>query len=332
MKTSDYTQLIHTVEEQILTGGTILRSEAEQLLDTPDEHLMRLLAAADRVRVQFKGNGFDSCSLINARSGLCGEDCAFCAQSSHFPGKCEPYPMVSGDRILEAARAAHEAGAGRFCTVTSGGALSPTEFDSLMDSLARVRSEVDIALDASLGFLDRDRAKQLSSVGVTRYNHNLETSREHYPEICTTHSFEQRVETVRTAMDAGLSACCGGIIGMGETALERLDLAFTLQGLGVDCVPINILDPRPGTPLQNAVPPEPLEVLKTLALFRLIIPRATIKIAGGREANLGDFQAMALRAGANGMIIGGYLTCGGRPVEQDRKMVRQAGFVIEAAC
>jgi len=133
-------------------------------------------------------------------------------------------------------------------------------------------------------------------------------------------------------MDAGLSACCGGIIGMGETALERLDLAFTLQGLGVDCVPINILDPRPGTPLQNAVPPEPLEVLKTLALFRLIIPRATIKIAGGREANLGDFQAMALRAGANGMIIGGYLTCGGRPVEQDRKMVRQAGFVIEAAC
>jgi biotin synthase len=329
MATPHYATLINTVEERILAGGAILRSEAEELLTTPDEYLMRLLAAADRVRTTFKGNAFDSCSLINARSGLCGEDCAFCAQSSHYPGKCEPYPMVSGDRILDAARAAHKAGAGRFCTVTSGGALSPTEFDSLMESLARVRSEVDIALDASLGFLDRDRAERLSSVGVTRYNHNLETSREHYPQICTTHSFEQRVATVRTAMAAGLSACCGGVIGMGESPQVRLDLAFSLQELGVDCVPINILNPRPGTPLQDAAALEPLEVLKTVALFRLILPQATIKIAGGREANLGDFQIMALRGGANGMIIGGYLTTGGRPVEQDRKMVSQAGFVMK---
>jgi biotin synthase len=329
MKISDYSTLMGAVEERILAGGAVLRSEAEELLSIPDAYLMRLLAAADRIRKAFKGDTFDSCSLINARSGLCGENCAFCAQSSRYQGECERYPLVSSDRILAAASAARDAGAARFCTVTSGGALSDAEFDSLIASLARVRSEVGIALDASLGFLDRDRAERLSSVGVTRYNHNLETSREHYPEICTTHSFEQRVETVRTAMDAGLSACCGGIIGMGETELERLDLAFTLQGLGVDCVPINILDPRPGTPLQNAVRLEPLEVLKTVALFRLIIPQATIKIAGGREANLGDFQTMALRGGANGMIIGGYLTTGGRPVEQDKKMVRQAGFVMK---
>jgi biotin synthase len=216
--------------------------------------------------------------------------------------------------------------------VTSGGALSSAEFDSLIESLARVRSEIDIALDASLGFLDQERAARLCSVGVSRYNHNLETSREYYPQICTTHSFDQRVATVRTVMAAGLSACCGGIIGMGETPHERLDLAFTLAELGVDCVPINILNPRPGTPLQDAVPPEPLELLKTVALFRLIMPRATIKIAGGREANLADFQAMVLRAGANGMIIGGYLTTGGRPVEQDKKMVRQAGFVMDGSC
>jgi biotin synthase len=214
--------------------------------------------------------------------------------------------------------------------VTSGGALSNSEFDSLIQSLEVVRSEVDIALDASLGFLDENRAHRLLAAGVTRYNHNLETSPDHYPNICTTHRFEQRVETVRTVMSHGFSACSGGIMGLGETESQRLDMAFTLRDLGVDCVPLNILNPRPGTPLANVAPPQPMEVLKTVALFRLILPTATIKIAGGREQNLGDFQAMALRAGANGMIVGGYLTTGGRPVEDDLKMVRQAGFTIES--
>jgi biotin synthase len=185
---------------------------------------------------------------------------------------------------------------------------------------------VDIALDVSLGFLDEERAAKLSAVGVTRYNHNLETSREHYPSICSTHSFDQRVETVRTALDSGFSACSGGIIGLGETPSQRLDLAFTLAELGVDCVPINILDPRPGTPLENTVALEPLEIIRTIALFRMILPAATIKIAGGRERNLGDFQALALRSGANGMIIGGYLTTAGRSLEADLKLIDQAGF------
>jgi biotin synthase len=323
-----YAKFIDSIEEKALANERILRSEAERLITTPYRYLLRLLAAADRVRIHFKGSQFDACSLINARSGLCGEDCSFCAQSRHHGGNCEVYALKPVDEILRAARSSEKAGAGRFCTVTSGGALSDFEFDALIRSLEVVRSEVEIALDASLGFLDETRAKRLAEAGVTRYNHNLETSPDNYSRICTTHKFEQRVQTVQTVISHGFSACSGGIIGLGETESQRLDLAFTLRDLGVDCVPINILNPRPGTPLENAIPPQPLEVLKAVALFRLIIPTATIKIAGGREKNLGDFQAMALRAGANGMIIGGYLTTSGRSVEDDLKMVRQAGFTI----
>ena len=325
---SFYRELMDTVEEKVLAGGRILKEEAQELLETPDEYVLRLLAVADHIRIHFKGWKFDSCSLINARSGRCGENCAFCAQSGHYDTDCETYDLRSTDQILEAARSAREAGASRFCTVTSGGALSPREFDALIESLQRVKDEVQIPLDASLGFLDDERVERLKHAGVTRYNHNLETARDYFPSICTTHTFEERVGTVRKALNNGLSACCGGIMGMGETPSQRIDLAFTLAELGVDCVPINILNPRPGTPLEGLLPPEPVEILKTVALFRLILPKATIKIAGGREKNLGDFQGTALRSGANGMIIGGYLTTGGRAVEDDLRMVRQAGFVM----
>jgi biotin synthase len=323
-----YLQLVDSVEEKILSDGKILRTEADFLLATPDEYLLHLLAAADRIRIKFKGWQFDSCSLINARSGRCGENCSFCAQSAHHDTGCEIYDLRSADEIVSAARAAHEIGAGRFCTVTSGGALSDNEFDALLQSLERVKSEVGISLDASLGFMDEERALRLGSAGVTRYNHNLETSRDYYPTICSTHTYDQRVATVETVLSKGFSACSGGIIGMGETPAQRLDLAFSLAELGVDCVPINVLIPMAGTPLQNLEPLEPLEILRTIALFRLILPAATIKMAGGREKGLGDFQAMALRSGANGMIIGGYLTSSGRSVEADLKMVRQAGFVM----
>jgi biotin synthase len=291
--------------------------------------LMRLIAAADRIRSEFKGSRFDSCALINARSGRCSEDCAFCAQSSFHRSECAEHGLVPGEAILEAARRAHREGVSRFCAVTSGGALDPNDFEDLCRSFARVRKEVPISLDASLGFLDPERATRLKEAGVTRYNHNLETSREHYPAICTTHEFQQRVDTVNTVKESGLSACCGGILGLGESPLQRLDLAFSLANLGVDCVPINLLNPRAGTRLEHAIPPSPLEALKTIALFRFILPHAVIKLAGGREANLGDFQGLALRAGANGMIMGGYLTTGGRQFEEDRRMVLQAGFVMQ---
>lgn len=325
-------ELIEKVETRILSGGKIERLEAESLLGLPDSLLMKLASAADRIRINFRGNRFDSCSLINAKSGLCSEDCAFCAQSARHRGASEVYDLRSTEEIVAAAKAAKDFGAGRFCTVTSGGALSDHDFDKLIEALETVKSEVDIPLDASLGFLNEDRASKLFGVGVTRYNHNLETSRDYYPSICTTHSYEARVDTVKLVKSKGNSACCGGIIGLGETPLQRMDLAFTLADLGVDCVPINILNPRPGTPLQDAAPLGPMEIIKTVALFRLVLPNATIKIAGGRERNLGDFQGMALRAGANGMIIGGYLTTGGRSVDDDLRMVREAGFEIGLAC
>lgn len=320
--------LIAQITERILDGGAITRSEAQDLLRVSDDDLMFLLACADKIRIRFKGQEFDSCSLINARSGACGEDCAFCAQSSRHGGEAQIYGLVSEDDILKAAQEASAFGAARFCTVTSGGALSEKDLDTLLRALERVGTETPIKLDASLGFLDEEKANRLKQAGVTRYNHNLETSREYYPEICSTHSYEQRVDTVRTVLNSGLSACCGGIIGLGETESQRLDLAFTVAELGVDCVPINILNPRPGTPLENQPPPSPMEILKTIALFRMILPKTTIKVAGGREANLGDFQAMALRSGANGMIVGGYLTTTGRSVDDDLRMVRQAGYEI----
>jgi biotin synthase len=324
-----YLHLIGSVEERVLAGGEVRPSEAEQLITVPDEWVMHLAAAADRIRIHFRGSVFDACSLINARSGRCSEDCAFCAQSVRYPSDCAIYGLRSTNEILYAAGRALEAGASRFCTVTSGGALSDRDFDSLISSLERVRAEVDIALDASLGFLTEQQALRLYAAGVTRYNHNLETSRDYFSRICTTHTFDQRVETVKTALSSGFSACCGGIIGMGETLSQRLSLAFSLAELGVDCVPINILDPRPGTPLQDMVRLHPLEIIRTIAVFRLILPKATLKIAGGRERNLGDFQGMALRSGANGMIIGGYLTTSGRSLEVDLKMIEDAGFQLE---
>ncbi|MGB9616099.1 MAG: biotin synthase BioB [Desulfomonilaceae bacterium] len=328
MKTekSQYLAAIAEAEEKVLAGGALAFEEAEHLLNAPDEYLMHLAGAADRIRICYKGYSFDACSLINAKSGLCSEDCAFCAQSARHRTDCDVYPLKSEEDILKAAENAFQTGARRFCTVTSGPALSDGEFEKLLGALARVRCEVDIALDASLGFLDDRRAHELHAVGVSRYNHNLETCRDHFPNICTTHSFDDRVATVQTVKSHGMSICCGGIIGLGETPRQRALLAFTLRDLGVDCVPINILNARPGTRLAESIPPEPMEIVRTVAIFRFILPQATIKIAGGREANLRDFQGMALRSGANGMIIGGYLTTAGRSVVDDVRMIREAGF------
>ena len=326
MQNHSLVEFINSIEERIVSGGSITKPEARQLLDLPDDLIMALAASADRLRIHFKGHDFDSCSLINAKSGRCSEDCAFCAQSGRHNGSSEIYGLKSSDEIMRAAVSAYNWGANRFCTVTSGGALNDQDFESLLGALENVKKEIDINLDASLGFLNDDRVDRLKGVGITRYNHNLETSQDNYPNICTTHNFQQRVETVKKVLSRGISACCGGIIGLGETGSQRLEMAFTLAEIGVDCVPINILNPRPGTPLENARPPEPLEIIKTIAIFRFILPRATVKLAGGREQNLGDFQGLALRSGANGMIIGGYLTTGGRQVKDDLMLISRAGF------
>jgi biotin synthase len=238
--------------------------------------------------------------------------------------------MMDTNRIVEEAKKAQRKGTGRFCLITSGRELNDEEFETILNALDRIRRETTLDLDCSLGTLSKERAESLKKVGVTRYNHNVETAESHFPQICSTHSFRDRVKTIEVLKEQGFSICCGGIIGLGESPPQRLELAFSLRQLGIDCIPFNILNPRPGTPLEHSESIPPMEIIKTISLFRLVLPKGTIKIAGGREANLRDLQSLALLAGANGLIVGNYLTTPGRNAEDDLTMIRDVGFQIKA--
>lgn len=320
--------MIRGILERILDGADISIEEAGLLMASAKSELLALMQGADAVRRKFCGNKIDLCSLINAKSGLCSEDCKFCSQSSRYKTGCGVYPLVSIEKMVSSASQAKNSGAGSFCIVISGADPTKKEFEKIKHAIARIKKEVRIEVDCSLGSMDMESAKELKALGVDRYNHNLETSENFYRNICTSHSYQNRLDTVLLAKSSGLGLCCGGIIGMGEGPKEQLDMAFTLKKLDVRCVPINILNPRKGTPLENIKPLHPLEILKTIAIFRLILPKATIKIAGGREYGLRDLQPAAFMAGANGMIIGGYLTTKGRSVKQDLQMVRDLGFEL----
>jgi biotin synthase len=232
------------------------------------------------------------------------------------------------DHMVKEAKDAQKSKTGRFCLISSGRDLNDKEFETVLNALSQIRDETDLALDCSFGTLTQERAEALKKVGVTRYNHNLETAESHFSKICTTHSFQDRIRTIEILKDQGFSICCGGIIGLGESAQQRLELAFSLRALEIDCIPLNILNPRPGTPLEHSDPIPPMEIIKTIALFRLILPKGTLKIAGGREVNLRDLQSLALLAGANGLIVGNYLTTPGRSAEDDLTMLRDLGFQI----
>jgi biotin synthase len=304
-------------------------TEVVPLLGTKGPDLLDLAAVANRVREEFNGNEIDLCSLLSVKSGRCSEDCVFCAQSGHYKTEAPVYPLMDMNRIVAEAREAEKKGTGRFCLITSGRELNDKEFETILRALDRIRKETTLDLDCSLGTLSEERAEALRKVGVTRYNHNVETSESHFSQICSTHSFGDRVKTIEVLKDRGFSICCGGIIGLGESPPQRLELAFSLRQLGIDCIPFNILNPRPGTPLEHSESVPPIEIIKTIALFRLILPKGTLKIAGGREANLRDLQSLALLAGANGLILGNYLTTPGRSAEDDLAMVRDLGFKIK---
>ncbi len=320
---------IRKIGEKVLEGKIVGMKEMVPFLGAYGPDILDLAAAANRVREAFNGNQVDLCSLLNVKSGRCSEDCAFCAQSGHYKTEAAVYPLMDGDRIVEEAKEAEKKGTGRFCLIASGRKLNDEEFETILSALGRIRKETALDLDCSLGTLGEERAGALKRVGVTRYNHNLETAGSHFSRICTTHSFQDRVQTVTVLKDRRFSVCCGGIIGLGESPQQRLELAFSLRQLGIDCIPFNILNPRPGTPLEGSEPVPPMEVVKTIALFRLILPKGTIKIAGGREANLRDLQSLALLAGANGLILGNYLTTPGRRAEDDLAMVRDLGFSLK---
>ncbi|GAC1409238.1 MAG: biotin synthase BioB [Actinomycetota bacterium] len=307
---------------------TLTREEADEVAATPLDDLPSLIALAHRVRLAWCGEAVELESLINAKSGGCPEDCAFCSQSARFSTGVDIYPVLDREEVLEAARQTREAGATQFCIVVAVRGPDERLLRAVIDTTRAVKEETGLHVAVSLGILAPGQAERLAEAGVRRYNHNLETSREHFPSICSTHTWEERVETCRAAIAAGMELCCGGILGMGETLAQRLDFAFELAALNPCEVPINLLDPRPGTPLGTAQPMSAREALQSIALFRLILPKTWIRLAGGRELVLGELQAMGLYAGANALIIGNYLTTIGRSPEEDVALLETLGMPI----
>ena len=314
---------IIALAEKVLQGGEITPAEAEYLIMVRDQDTMLLLAMADKIRQQYVGGEVDCCAIINARSGKCSENCKFCAQSAHYHTGVNEYALLAEEEIFAAAKKAKEAGAVRFSIVTSGrGQSKVDDFTNIVKTLKRIKSELQIEVCCSLGILTLEQAKTLKAAGVTRYHSNLETAGSYFPDICSTHTYEDKFATIKNAQAAGLRVCSGGIFGLGETPQQRVEMAFTIKKLGIDSVPLNLLTPIPGTPFQNNKPLLPYEILRAYAVFRFILPKAQIRTAGGREVNLRDLQALALNGGANGIMIGGYLTTKGRGTEKDMQLLK----------
>jgi biotin synthase len=282
-----------------------------------------LMEIALAVKIRHRGSRFSLCSIINAKSGQCSENCRFCAQSAHFKTTAPVYPLLDKATVLKAAVQAKEDQAEHFSLVTSGRGLGSAEVQKIAEIILAIRSEVGIAVCSSLGILKKEDFLVLKDAGMTRYHHNLETSKEFFPQVVTTHTFAERVETIVAAQSAGLEVCAGGIFGLGETEEDRVSMALTLRDLQVDSVPINILIPLPGTPLANQLPLTSLQILRAIALYRIILQDVPVRLAAGRESALQDFLSSAFMAGADGMMIGGYLTERGRAVEKDLEFVRQ---------
>jgi biotin synthase len=285
-----------------------------------------LMAAATEIREHFKGRKINLCGIVNAKSGLCPEDCKFCAQSVHYCTEAPEHPFIGAEAILEKARQAKARGAHMFGIITSGTRVdNEEEWAEIYEAIGAVRG-LGIQACASLGMLDADRAQKLKEAGLFRYHHNLETARSHFHSICSTHAYEEDIDTVLAAKRAGLSTCSGGIIGLGESGEQRVELAITLKELDVDCIPVNILNPRPGTPLQDIAPLPPIELLVTVAVFRFILSDKDIKLCGGKEANLRQLLPLGIVAGCNSLMTGDYLTTRGRSPELDVEMIRDLGL------
>jgi len=314
-------------EEKVLKGEGLSYDEGCELINLPDAYLFDILASSEKVRRFLKGDEVNLCSIINAKSGLCAEDCTFCSQSLHYDTGAKTYPMVEPQRIVEAAKAASQSGAREFSIVTSGTSVSKdTDVSVLVEALQKMKNETPMERCASLGIMNVETLQKLKDAGLQSYHHNLETARSFFPNICTTHNYEDDVNTIRTAKKLGFYTCCGGVFGLGESREQRVELAETLGELDVDSIPINFLNPRAGTPLENANNLTPIECLKIIALYRFMLPTKDIIICGGRQVNLRDMQCLIFAAGANGMMIGNYLTTLGRPPEEDLRMVKDLGL------
>lgn len=318
----------------VLDGDSLGRETALALLEEP---LVDLEPAAATVRDRFRDGTVDTCSIVNAKSGGCPEDCGFCAQSAHYDTGVNSYGFLDPERILESARRAEADGVQKFGIVVAERGVSrqerPEEWADLLEAIRLVRAETDLAVDGSLGELTENEAEILADAGLEMYNHNVETSPDYFPEVVSTHDFEDRVETLRRAKAAGLELCAGVILGMGESPADRVDAALALRDVGVDAVPVNVLDPIEGTPMAERTgtdgdpPISTAELLRTIAVYRLLLPETGVHMAGGREAALdADEQHRPFEVGADGMLTGDYLTTEGQSPAEDLAIIERAGL------
>lgn len=319
-------KLLGELKEKILKGEMIGREEALLLADAP---LKELTAAADEIRRKVAGDGFDLCTIINGKCGRCSEDCKYCAQSAHYRAACpESYPLLDTEKLLAGAKHNALQGVLRYSIVTSGKRLSDAEVDQVCASIRTIKKETSIEVCVSFGLLSEDAFRKLKQAGVSRVHCNLESSRRYFKEVCTTHTYEEKIETLKAAKRAGLSICSGGILGLGETMEDRIDMVLAARELGVKSVPMNLLNPIPGTPCEHNRPLTNEEACRCAAVFRFLIPDASIRLAGGRGL-LGDKGEACFKSGANAAISGDMLTTAGITVKTDLKLIKDSGFEVK---
>jgi len=319
-------EFIKECQENVFSGIGISTDDAEKLFNISDESIKELAKAANQITRDFNGNKVDVEQLNNIKKNACSEDCSFCGQSAFFDTGIETYQLPTADEVVIKASKAKNEGAESYCLVAAWREPSPKDFDKVCNIIKEINSKVGINVECSLGFLTNEQAKKLKDLKVKRYNHNLETSKSKFSEICTTHTYEDRLKTLKIARDAGLELCTGGIIGLGETRKQRIELALELAALYPEEVTINILVPVPGTPLELQTKLENLEIVRMFSVIRFLLPESVIKISGGRETNLDDSGEELLQSGANGIITSGYLTMGGNNSEKDLEMIKKIGL------
>lgn len=321
--------MIEKLKCQVIEGKLLEKKQIEYLmsLDLGSQAFFKLLKAANEIRQEFLGNQVDLCTIINAKSGLCSEDCKFCAQSVHYNTNTEIYELLPYEKVLEKAKAVEEAGAHRFSLVTSGKGIDPETFKSLLNYYSRLKEDTKLALCASHGIVSKAQLQALKSVGVSKYHHNLETSEDYYSKIVSSHDYKERVETIREAQAVGLEVCSGGILGLDESMNDRIEMILELRRLDIKSIPINVLMPVEGTPMFTNKALEPYDILRTLAVIRFAIPDAMVRYAGGRIA-LGPYQQLGFESGVNAALVGNFLTTIGSDIKNDIEMVTSAGLEL----
>jgi len=319
-------EFIRECQEKVFSGNHISAEDAEKLLNIPDENLKDLAKCANEITRDFNGEKIDVEQLNNIKKNACSEDCTFCGQSAFFDTGIESYQLPTPEEVVEKATKAKQEGAESYCLVAAWREPSPKDFEKVCKIISDINDKVGISVECSLGFLTKEQATKLKELKVKRYNHNLETAKSKFPEICTTHTYEDRLKTLGIARDAGLELCTGGIIGLGETRAQRLELTLELARLFPEEVTINILVPVPGTPLELQTDLENSEIVRMFAVIRFLLPESVIKISGGRETMLDDSGEELLQSGANGIITAGYLTMGGNEARKDIKMIEKIGL------